>query len=294
MKYVKNFYLGINHRNEAVFVNEDNSKQYNYRKKRAYNWANITGTSNVGRTMTLSNTPATGFKITGTPFKILDPRGFSVDLNQNNLSKILSSCVIDHGYIQGSFLYLRNEGKVWLVEENSEEHKEALKVPEGKKPAPKYLQPKDLQAGDIVIDRRGNEYQYLGMYRTTWQIQILEKKAVTYGKAINTVDDIVLDTEVTNQWQDWYRKVNTRFDWEKFTRWVSGVKVDRNEPVVVMTEEEERSKFNVVEGLAQNLLTKAASGLLRHTKNAKLLKVEHKLPKRRAKKENKDAEATDE
>lgn len=107
------------------------------------------------------NTPMTGFKIVGwadrwstdnKTARILDPRGFMLEIYIPNLVAIIQDTTIVNGEIKDELIWAREGANNALISTKSEEYKRAWF--EGK-----ILTP---SVGDIVRDGKGIEYQYLG------------------------------------------------------------------------------------------------------------------------------------
>lgn len=302
MKYVEEFHIAIKHDKKAWMVENGTKKQQIAAKSRADKWALVGSTGqHPGKSISIKNTPISGFKFVGFVsrystsnkfFEIEDPRGFVIEINCGNVSKILESCIIDKGEILGDLVYLKDGGATHLVVAGSKEHTEAMEIKEVTDKD--YIPVSKLIPGDIVEDKNGKEYQYLGQYRTTWNLKVTERQQVTFGRALNNVDQEVLNTDVTCQWVDMFRNTKSKYSWDIVAQTVKVVKVVRNDPIALLTEKEHEQVFRGPSGRAYELLRKARNGLYRASSDSKLLSVEHRIPTRRTKKEKKDAEATDE
>jgi len=89
----------------------------------------------------IDNTPQHGFQIVDTAtrystsnklFRVLDPRGFELEISSENLFDIIKECGIVRGLITDPMLWARHTQKPYLISGNSEAYKEYLKGP--KKP----------------------------------------------------------------------------------------------------------------------------------------------------------------
>lgn len=111
-----------------------------------------------------SNTPMSGFKIVGwadrwstdnKTARILDPRGFMLEIYIPNLVAIIQDTTIVKGEIKDELIWAREGANNALISTKSEEYKTA------------WFEGKNLtqSVGDIVRDGKGIEYQYLGKRR---------------------------------------------------------------------------------------------------------------------------------
>ena len=109
----------------------------------------------------LDNEPMHGFRIIGwsdrwstdnKTARILDPRGFMLEIYIPNLIALIQDTTIVNGLIDSELVWAREGANNALISIESDDYKTA------------WFEGKDLtpQVGDIVRDGKGIEYQYLG------------------------------------------------------------------------------------------------------------------------------------
>lgn len=121
------------------------------------------------------NTPQSGFKISRNVthgggwndltvyWRIIDPRGFELEITSGNLAKLFQYCNIENGNIHGECVYGFDKGngsKVVLLPVNSEIYQQSLKSTEIHEA--KSLGIKSLNLGDIITLKNGTKGVYLG------------------------------------------------------------------------------------------------------------------------------------
>lgn len=104
-------------------------------------------------------------------FRVLDPRGFEVEVPTGNVSTLLNYCTVVKGVIQEECVWGREGGSHILLPVTSEPYVEARKVIH--KVANELLKMGDLQLGDRVkVMSQGDiiptEYEFFGIVKLSW------------------------------------------------------------------------------------------------------------------------------
>ncbi len=94
--------------------------------------------------------------------RVYDPRGFEFEITVPNLINILeySNSIVGKG-LDGEFVYVKRDGKLWLQTVKDVEFKKELD-----KPVPKNISTKDYKPGKIYQNISGNNFTYYGHYLT--------------------------------------------------------------------------------------------------------------------------------
>lgn len=130
------------------------------------------------------NEPSTGFKIvkeavrystSNVVWRVIDPRGFMVEIYSANFMSIISYCTVVEGEIQGNCIWGRENGKNFLIPEGSPDYKRSK--PEGTK----SINLKEVKIGSLVRLKDGTKATYLGKY--------YETKYYPLGRLSYRVDD---------------------------------------------------------------------------------------------------------
>lgn len=123
----------------------------------------------------IDNKPHAGFKLSkkvthgggwndlNVFWRIMDPRGFELEISSGNLAKLFQYCTIDHGNIQEECVWGWDKGngsKVVLLPVNSEIYLESVKSTEVHNAKPLTI--KDIQLGDEVELKSGIKGIYYG------------------------------------------------------------------------------------------------------------------------------------
>lgn len=119
----------------------------------------------------LDNKPMNGFSIgknvrrwttSNVVWRVVDPRGFELEISSGNMAYILSECVIDKGVIQGEMIWCRDDKDNYLLPVGSEEYNKYIKNTDI---INKSNTIKDIKPGDTIrfIDD-GSDFVYLGGY----------------------------------------------------------------------------------------------------------------------------------
>lgn len=117
----------------------------------------------------LDNVPQTGFRIVrnvsrymtkNVVWRVMDPRGFELEITSANMSMLLQSCAIKNGVIETDCIWGRdNRGNNVLVSVESEVYKGAVELTDLKG---KKVSLKDLNPGDSVRLQNREEGVYFG------------------------------------------------------------------------------------------------------------------------------------
>lgn len=117
-------------------ANSDGDSAFKKRKSTVDSWREVDIAPRE-----IDNTPQHGFQIVDTTtrnstsnklFRVLDPRGFELEISSENLFDIIKECGIVRGLITDPMIWARHTQKPYLISGNSEAYKEYLKGP--KKP----------------------------------------------------------------------------------------------------------------------------------------------------------------
>lgn len=151
------------------FVDETAPKKelesFKKRKATCDNWARSEAAE------VLDNGLLTGFRI-DTPvsrcstenvvWRVIDPRGFQLEIYSDNMEEILKSCLIDKGEIKAKALWALRGQRVYLAVEGTKSYKNAIQFQENEKTTV-------YSVGDTIRKKKGNELitlQYLGKFWT--------------------------------------------------------------------------------------------------------------------------------
>lgn len=122
------------------------------------------------------NSPISGFKINRNVgetrshwdvrrayIRVLDPRGFEVEISLANFIHILEHCNCNEKELSGEFVYAWDDTELVLLSSNSPDYKE-LKQKTETLLEDKYLRGTDLIVGHTYATIDGDEYVYLGKF----------------------------------------------------------------------------------------------------------------------------------
>lgn len=87
--------------------------------------------------------------------RILDPRGFELEITIRNLIHLILTSEIKNGKIQGNLVWLRDGAQNWLTQETSSEYKTAFNPVKDKKTSV-------YEVGDTITNAFNVSYMYLG------------------------------------------------------------------------------------------------------------------------------------
>lgn len=98
-------------------------------------------------------------------WRIVDPRGFELEISSNNLARIMNHTnILKGGKIEGKCIWgwdMKGGGKIVLLPEDSEPYREALTHTQARK---QKVGLRDIQMGDTVQLQDGTEGIYLGKH----------------------------------------------------------------------------------------------------------------------------------
>lgn len=121
---------------------------------------------------TIKNELLSGFKLSNSNrrwttqnvvWRVIDPRGFEIEISSENLMTLMSDTAIIRGEILGRLIYGRTTGSNVLLHENSEEYTDAVKMTEV---VSSVISIRDIKPGYEVSLHNGMELQYFGYYHT--------------------------------------------------------------------------------------------------------------------------------
>lgn len=154
----------------GFLVPEGKDKAAQQRKSTADRWANGSKVKVPAKVFT--NKPMVGFEIrksvryrglnsTRETWRIIDPRGFELEITNSNMEFIIDHCILDKGEIISSCIWGRDGTVNLLLPVDSKEYKDAIANTErqGKKASMK-----EVRIGDHVTFKKGNKARFLGKY----------------------------------------------------------------------------------------------------------------------------------
>lgn len=178
------WFLGIHHNRGGEeplgFMTPDgDDSQAESRKDTARKWATpgrfggkFGKKSGDAEFRTLESEPQSGYKVASVTkrggresnrelFRVVDPRGFELEIDPENFLKIMRNTFVEKGEIFTELAWVRAGSNNLLIPTDSEEYDEALKETEARK--------SDLGMGDIELGwrvriQRGMEGRYLGRW----------------------------------------------------------------------------------------------------------------------------------
>lgn len=140
--------------------------------------ATVDSWCNAGRkdslpTTVIENTPMLGFKMSGDirrgmqggqdKWRIVDPRGFELEITSENLSMLLADTTLEKGEILDQCVWAREGGQNLLLTTVSEEYIEAVKMTEIAASSASW---KDVKLGYNITLQNGIKGRYLGRMHT--------------------------------------------------------------------------------------------------------------------------------
>lgn len=159
---------------------------------------------NKNKSEIIDNKPLLGFKLSkkvthgggwndlNVFWRIMDPRGFELEISSGNLAKLFQYCTIDHGNIQEECVWGWDKGngsKVVLLPVNSEIYLESVKSTEVHNAKPLTI--KDIQLGDEVELKSGVKGIYYGKPNGVYYSNQEDESSLT----LNEVSQYVLVCE---------------------------------------------------------------------------------------------------
>lgn len=132
--------------------------------------------------LTFDNEPTVGFYIGDSVsrwttqnklFRVLDPRGFTIELSTGNIATLLHYTTVTNGYVQEPCVYCYEAGKHFLLPVNSELYSEVhQEIVDYQSAKASVISPKKLVAGQMYENLSGEFGYYLGCFNITWNIEI--------------------------------------------------------------------------------------------------------------------------
>jgi hypothetical protein len=184
-KIPESCYIGYKHRGDGepqlgFMTPYDKTKAFDKRKEtvdrwvNGYSWQNNPKNAKNKAPEILNNHPMKGFKLTldvrrayrysgPDSWRVLDPRGFELEIKNENLAELMMDCAIDKGDISGECIWARRGGNNILLSVNSDEYKNAVKATKAIDGAKKaYIPMKNVKIGNKVILENGITGIYCG------------------------------------------------------------------------------------------------------------------------------------
>lgn len=133
----------------------ENNAAFQKRKYTVDSWA-----GKEGKFETIDNKPINGFTVMKTVsrystsnklFRIMDPRGFQLEISAENLFQLIDTCTVEKGEIKDELIWGRDGQNNVLVTTDNEDYQKHLKPSN-------YTQ----SEGDYVVSEGGTVYRYMG------------------------------------------------------------------------------------------------------------------------------------
>lgn len=190
LKYFDKWYAGIKHTEAkdnasglplGFIVPDGDDSGAKKRKETVDNWVNGYGympnpASSLNECKVVDNTPMNGFKIVdwagrystdNKVVRVVDPRGYELEVYIPNLLELIQTCDINKGEINAELLWLRDGAANKLVRADNPVIKEA-KAPPAKRKKLRH------EVGDIIKQGYYN-YLYLGIHDTEFLYPVGER-----------------------------------------------------------------------------------------------------------------------
>jgi len=175
IRFFEDAYVGIrplepNEEIPLAFLTPDGTDSAAKKRKETVNdWTDPRRRGGKAEFKTFKNEPISGFKILSSVtrwstsnklFRVVDPRGFQLEISANNLVKILLCTSVDKGIINGDCVWARDRdsGNNILIPVGSEEYQEAMKNLKMSKSTDTAV------PGNSVVLQTGEEGVYLGKF----------------------------------------------------------------------------------------------------------------------------------
>jgi hypothetical protein len=197
-------YIGYKHQADGepqlgFMTPYDTTKEFDKRKKTVDTWVN--GYYNRGNDLKtqknkapeiLNNHPMKGFQLTldirrayrnsgPDSWRILDPRGFELEVKSENLASIMATCTIDKGAIVEECIWGRKSGTNILLATNSDDYKQAVTTTKAlDKSKISYISMKNVKIGQKVILENGVTGTYCGLMTEYTSYKEIKKPAHTF------------------------------------------------------------------------------------------------------------------
>lgn len=183
---------------KSEYKNEALAYMTHYAEDEAFDKRVATGTSwagfdykqrDVSAGVVVDNVPTSGFYIgdsvsrwstSNKLFRVVDPRGFMVEVPTGNISMLLHHTTVTNGFVQSECVWGREGNNHILLPVNSEPYLETLDKMDVL--ANKLISVKELKRGDWVkfFDDK-NEYYYVGKVKVTWKVTPYNSEYLSWG-----------------------------------------------------------------------------------------------------------------
>ena len=162
-------YAGYRYRDECVlgFLASYSDDSAGVKRRRTVNnWRDTT--DETREPDILDNELMEGFRIgrnvsrcmtSNVVWRVMDPRGFELEITSSNLHTLLDDTAVTKGYIEGKCIWAREGKHNVLVHENSEEYKNAT---DNSDRIAKRVTLKDVKLGDTILLHDGRKGVYFG------------------------------------------------------------------------------------------------------------------------------------
>ncbi len=94
-------------------------------------------------------------------WRVIDPRGYELEIPSSNLARILDCCDVEKGVIKQRCIWGRDGAQNILLPENSEPYQSAVANTDRSKIK---VPMKEINIGDLVVFKDGTEVVYMGTY----------------------------------------------------------------------------------------------------------------------------------
>lgn len=188
--------------------------------------------------LTFDNEPTVGFYIGDSVsrwttqnklFRVLDPRGFTIELSTGNIATLLHYTTVTNGYVQEPCVYCYEAGKHFLLPVNSELYSEvSQEIADYQSAKANVISPKKLVAGQMYENLNGEFGYYLGCFNITWSVEVWRNiSGYSYHRHlpksfshIETIDDPKIhlfvpyrlrDGQITKGWEQIIELTNPKY-----------------------------------------------------------------------------------
>lgn len=226
----------------AYMTHYAEDEAFNKRVETGTSWAGIDYKErNPSAGVTVENTPIKGFYIgdsvsrwstSNKLFRVIDPRGFMVEVPTGNISTLLHHTTVINGVVQSECVWGREGNNHILLPINSEPY--LITLDQMDTLANKLISIKDIKTGDWVkFFEDEYEYYYLGKVKATWNVRGYNysynhryERDQKYGEWIEVVDDKWVDLFL----RPWYSNGDLRYSAETPSK-PKIVEIVKHEPI---------------------------------------------------------------
>lgn len=184
------------------------SSQTKKRLETGYNWA----VSGCGYTdnpydygMSIDNEPITGFYIGDSVsrwttqnklFRVIDPRGFTIEVSTGNIATMLHYTTVINGYIQEPCVYCYDCGQHFVLPINSELYQDIIQeIANYESAKQEVIKAKDLVIGKMYQMLSGDLGYYLGRFNIDLEISSYSRPS-SYWRDAERVTCLGIDNQV--------------------------------------------------------------------------------------------------